>query len=253
LEQNGTATASGIRVGELVTTNNSTIDNYHVAQIVKGNSDVEAEKTTALDIGYRYIESDWNLDINGFATESKNALALQTDLDPYSIDEILALGNPLAIYAALQNSTVINNFVSNAELTTYGGEVLFKKSLTEKITAEIGYNYTSFEYDLQPDTTQAIGNNSDLNQFFFKASAKVTQDHYVMMLYRYEEGSAYQTDDFGALDLSWNWLIDDTFAFTLTGNNLIAGEYQEYDNTGELFTVPTYIESSVVARLSANF
>lgn len=253
IEINGRTVLSGKRVGDQIETGYSAIDDLYIPLYLNGNSNIEAEKTISAEIGYRYIQKNWNLDLTVFNTESKNALALETEVTPLSIEEILALNNPLAIDATLKDTVIDYNFVSNARLETYGSELVFSWQPNPVFKAEIGYNYTSYEYQLEDSTRTVVGQTSHLSQAFLKSSLAITDDHFVFALYRFEDGDAYKANDFGVLDLSWSWIINPSIAFTLTGNNLLANDHIEYKNTDEVYVVPTYIESSVVARMTVNF
>lgn len=253
LEQNGNLVLTGFNVGKNVSTGIPNIDELYLAQRLNGNKDVDAEKIVSAEIGYRFMKSNWNFDVSVFQTNSKNALALETEVSPLKVEEILALGDPIQIAGALHNTLVTQKFVSNAELDTYGGEAVLAWQPNAKLKTEIGYSFTSFEYTLQDGTNAAIGRDSDLSQLFLKARASITDRHYVFVLYRLEDGEAYRTSDFGSLDLSWSWVFDPHMVLTVTGNNLLAGEHLEYKNTGEVFSIPTYIDSSVVARLNIDF
>lgn len=253
LEQNGTTVLSGQRVGDQVTTGNPAIDNLYIPLSLKGSEDIDAETTISGELGYRYLKENWNFDVTFFQTKSKNALALEATFNPLTIEQVIALNDPIAIAIALQNTTIDYNFVSNAELKTNGSEFVLGWQPNHDFKAEIGYNFTSYEYQLADSTKTAVGQSSDLSQLFLKSSVSINRNHYLFALYRLEDGNAYKTSNYGSLDLSWSWLFNPTIAFTLTGNNLLAGEHLEYKNTGETYTVPTYIEQSIVARITANF
>lgn len=253
LEQNGKTVLSGQRVGDQVATGNPGIDNLYIPLYLNGSEDTDAETTISGELGYRYLRHNWNFDVTFFQTKSKNALALEATFNPLTIEEVIALNDPIAIAIALQNTTIDYNFVSNAELKTNGSEFVLGWQPNDEFKAEIGYNFTSYEYQLTDSTRTAVGQSSDLSQLFLKSSVSITRNHYLFALYRIEAGTAYETSDYGSLDLSWSWLFNPTIAFTLTGNNLLAGKHVEYKNTDETYTVPTYIEQSIVARITANF
>jgi len=78
-------------------------------------------------------------------------------------------------------------------------------------------------------------------------------EHSIAAIYRIESGEAYDTADFSVLDLTWNWQITPVVALSLTGNNLLYGKHLEYNNTNETYTVPTYIEASYYAKITAKF
>lgn len=253
VEEDGLLRASGVRVGDLYNSNIPFIDEMHLPQFIKGNGEIEAETSLSSELGYRYMASEWNFDLSLFHTKSKNVLAIDSEISPLSIEQILALSNPFAIAAALQETTSYLNFVSDAELTTYGTELVFGWQPNDKFKTELGYSYSSFQYDLNASARSAIGHDAHLNQWFAKASGTIASNHHFYALVRVESGEAYSTDDFAVLDLSWSWLINSNVGLTLTANNLFTGDHLQYVNTDETFTVPTYVQPTLVARLSVEF
>ena len=232
------------------------VGDVRLSSYLYGNEDIEAETTLSSEIGYRYLQSKWNVDISLFHNQSDNVLALDFDEDAIDISALTTAikNNDLITLMALLSQTSLNHtFVSNAKLKSYGSELVFGWQPDDRFKAELGYSFTSIEYDLDDDYEAAIGYDTYLSQLFIKSSFALTSDHYLFALYRYEDGDAYQTNDFGVLDISWSWMIDPNWMFSLTGNNLLADDHLEYANTNETFTVPTYIEQSIAARISVSF
>ncbi|MDV7103484.1 TonB-dependent receptor [Vibrio sp. TH_r3] len=265
VEFSGETRLTGKRVGDVVSsytdvTLSDSVANIHLPFYLYGSQDIEAETTLSSEIGYRYLQSKWNIDLSFFHNQSDNVLALDFDENAVDSSALIAaygqamLTNDFSTLMALLSQTSLNyTFVSNAKLKSYGSEIVFGWQPIDRFKAEIGYSFTSIEYDLDDGYEAAIGSDAYLSQLFLKSSFALTPDHYLFALYRYEEGDAYQTNDFGVLDISWSWMLDPNWMFSLTGNNLLAGDHLEYANTNEAFTVPTYIEQSIAARISVSF
>ena len=234
IEYNSLTTVVGAQIGDYYPTGNDAIDSQRIKTQVVGSSDIDAETSLSKELGYRYTGKSWGLDASVFYTDSKNVIAVDPEVNStYSL--------------------VTYNFVSNAELVTYGGEAVIKWQPYKQLTTELGYSFTSYKYELADGTNAAIGYDSILRQIIAKANYSITADHSLFAVYRIEDGEAYDTDDFSVLDLSWNWHITPSFAFSVTGNNLLYGKHLEYNNTNEGYTVPTYIEPNYIARLTVEF
>ncbi|WP_298941690.1 TonB-dependent receptor [uncultured Psychromonas sp.] len=232
------AISKGVRIPSLLEYNNRALaSSSGIRTEVVGSENLKAEKSISKELGYRYAEKSWGLDVSLFHTEAQNVLAVEPVV---YVDENF---NPL----------IDLNFVSNTELTTYGGEAIFKWQPFDKITTELGYSITAYKYDLPDGTTEAIGYDSYLRQIIVKTQYALNTEHSVAAIYRIESGEAYDTNDFSVLDLTWNWKITPSVSFSLTGNNLLYGKHLEYNNTNETYTVPTYIEPNYFAKITANF
>ncbi|WP_025565816.1 TonB-dependent receptor [Psychromonas sp. SP041] len=229
------AISQGVRIPSLLEYNNRALaSSSGIKTEIVGNADLKSEKSISKELGYRYTENSWGIDVSLFHTEARNVLAVE----------------------AIPNATftLINlNFVSDADLTTYGGEAVIKWKPFDKITTELGYSITAYEYDLPQGTTEAIGFDSYLRQVIVKSQYALNPEHSIAAIYRIESGEAYDTNDFSVLDLTWNWQITPSVAFSLTGNNLLYGKHLEYNNTNETYTVPTYIEPNYFAKITAKF
>ena len=233
------AISQGVRIPSLLEYNNRALasSSSGIKTEVVGSENLKAEKSISKELGYRYAEKSWGLDVSLFHTKARNVLVVE----------------PIVYVDESFNPLIDLNFVSNAELTTYGGEAVFKWQPLDKITAELGYSITAYKYDLPDGTTEAIGYDSYLRQIIVKTQYALNAEHSIAAIYRIESGEAYDTNDFSVLDLTWNWQITPAVALSLTGNNLLYGKHLEYNNTNETYTVPTYIEPNYFAKITAKF
>lgn len=247
----------GGQLEDYVSTGNAVLDSRWLNAEVRGTTGAKAEYSFSKELGYRYTEDNWNLDLSLFHTNADNVLATGNGIDPedafLQLQAALLAGDSSSVNTIINNTTLIYQLGYNAELESYGGEAVLGWKPADNLKTEIGYSYTSYDYSLAPGTISAVGFSSELQQIFLKGSARINNAHTLYAVFRSEAGEAYRTDDFTSLDLSWNWQITPNYSFTLTGNNLLYGSHLEYANTSESFTVPTYIEQSVVARLKAEF
>jgi iron complex outermembrane receptor protein len=257
IEYNGTTRANSVDVGSFYPTGIDAIDSLIVKAEIIGSSDIEAEKSLSKELGYRYTANSWGLDLALFHTKAKDVLFVDPDFDSDTLAQIAALiaaGDYATASNLISSSTFTYNFISGAELTTYGGEATIKWQPFEQLTAELGYSFTSYQYhDLPAGTKSAIGYDSYLRHTIAKINYALTPQHSLFAAYRIEDGDAYATDDFSVLDLSWNWQITPLVKFSLTGNNLLYGKHLEYNNTTETYTVPSYIEKSYLAKVTVEF
>lgn len=230
------AISQGVRIPSLIELNGIALGNssFGIKTVITGNADIDAEKSNSKELGYRYTANSWGIDLSLFHTQAKNVMVVEKSVNP--------------------TFTLINvDFVSNAELITYGGEAILKWQPYDTLTTELGYSFTSYQYDLPDGTEAAIGHDSYLRQFIFKANFALTPAHTFSSIFRNENSDAYGTDNYSTLDLSWNWQVASAVSLSLTGNNMLYSSHLEYNNTSESYTVATYIEPSYVARMIVDF
>jgi iron complex outermembrane receptor protein len=259
IENNASFTIGGANVGDLISGLDSTINNLYIQQVIDGNEEVDAETSISEELGYRYNSVDWAADVSVFHTTAKNVIALESSFDSDSVYDLNSalysyyLGDSTALIDYISNSVLTQSFISNVELETYGGELVLSRQLTDRIKGEFGFSITSMNYSLPSDDIITLGSDSILRQWLTKVSASVGNNHTLHGLLRYEDGDAYYTDDFVALDVSWNWQMDPHVMLGLTANNLFNGEYLAYADTDKTFTIPSYVEPTVTARVLVKF
>ncbi|MDN3682814.1 TonB-dependent receptor [Vibrio tapetis subsp. quintayensis] len=263
IEYNASFKAGGLSVASLLSSVNPTLANalpsdiadFRIERLVAGNENIEAEKSISKELGYRYSENRWNVDLSLFHTETNNVVAVESSLSPYSVEQLIQayLTDITSLPGYLSSSTLTTMFVSGGKLTTYGGELVIGRQITPRIKGEFGYSYTDQKYDLPSKVNTAIGFSTVLEQYLLKMSASVNESHTLFSMLRYEKSAAYRTEDYYALDLSWRWQVSPLVVFGLTGNNLVHGEMLEFKNVNEFYVQPTYVEPSVMANVLVNF
>lgn len=259
IEYNASLIIGGEEVSDLISGLDDSFDNLYVQQIIEGNEDVEAETSISTELGYRYNSRDWTADLSLFHTVAKNVIALESSFDSDSIYDLNSAlyayytGDSSALMDYVSSAVLTQSFITNVELETFGGELILSRQITDSIKGEFGYSFTTMNYSLPSESIITIGSNSILRQWMAKISVSLGQDHTLFALARYEDGDAYYTDDFVAVDLSWNWQINPQLTFGMTANNLFNGEYLAYNDNDKTFTIPTYLEPTITGRILVKF
>ncbi|WP_242620236.1 TonB-dependent receptor plug domain-containing protein [Shewanella maritima] len=258
IEYNDNYVINGTKVKSILPTETGIefIDNYAVRTILNGNNQVDSEKSTSYELGYRYSDHKWQLDLSLYRTQSTDATVLTIEPDVHLFDSFfnhLNQGQLANALDALRSTSISLDMVSNAELNTYGGDIGVSWQVSDNFNTELGYSYNHFEYDLQANTFPAIGRNSTSKQTFFKADWRYVAGQNLFAVLRHEQSNAYNTDNYTALDVTWNWAISDYITFSLIGKNLIANTHLEFENTNETYTIPNYIDESITGKLAVDF
>ncbi|KVX02145.1 TonB-dependent receptor plug domain-containing protein [Shewanella frigidimarina] len=248
----------GQRVEEVspITTGIPEIDRYHIRTYLNGNDKVKSEKSVSYEMGYRLSDTTWALDLSVYHTDTDNVAVIEIDpnLDQFiPVFTMLQAGQIDAAVQALTTTSINFDIVSNAGLTTEGGDVVLSWQPVDNFTAEVGYSYNTFNYDLVDNTFPAIGYDSTSRQLFTKADIHFFEQHNIFASLRVENSDAYRTDNYTALDITWNWAFQPNWAFAIMGKNLFAGSHLEYGNHGETYTQSTYIDESVTFKITAKF
>jgi iron complex outermembrane receptor protein len=259
IEYNARLIIGGEEVSDLISGIDDSFDNLYVQQVIEGNEDVKAETSVSTELGYRYNSMDWSADLSLFYTQAKNVTALESSFDSdsiYSLNSALYAyysGDSSALMDYLSSAVLTQSFITNVELDTYGGEFILAKQINDRIKGELGYSFTALNYSLPSENIITIGTNSILRQWLAKVSVSIGQNHTLYALARYEDGDAYYTDDFLAVDLSWSWQVNPQLTLGMTANNLFNGEYIAYADDDKTFTIPTYIEPTLTGRIMVKF
>lgn len=245
---------NGVKIKDFQVTGIPIIDDTRIRTVLKGDSDIEAETSISTEFGYRVNQNDWNLDLSLFHTNAKNALGVApsiSDADLAAVFGLLGMGNIPGVLGYLQTATVDMTFLNDVKLISKGGDIVISWQPNVDVHLELGYNYTNYHYENAGNSI--LANDGELHQFFVSNTIKLTDEQTLFSLIRWEDGDAYNTDGYVALDLSWGWDITPDARLSLTGNNLLDSSHLEYGKTNDTLTVPTYIDRSVILGLSFNF
>jgi iron complex outermembrane receptor protein len=258
LEFNDNFLIDGQRVEEVspITTGIPEIDRYYIRTYLNGNDNVKSEKSVSYEMGYRLSDTTWALDLSVYHTDTDDVAVIQIDpnIDQFlPVFALLQAGQIDAAVQALMTTSINFDLVSNAGLTTEGGDVVLSWQPSDNFTAEVGYSYNTFNYDLADNTFPAIGFDSTSRQLFTKADIHFFEQHNIFASLRVENSDAYQTENYTALDLTWNWAFHPNWAFAIMGKNLFAGSHLEYGNNSETYTRSNYIDESVTFKITAKF
>ncbi|MCC4833716.1 TonB-dependent receptor [Shewanella sp. 10N.7] len=258
IEFNDNYAINGQKVSDVLplSTGIEAIDDYHIKTYLNGNDQVEAETSLSYELGYRLSQDAWNIDVSVYHTEAENVAVIDIDPNMEQFLPVLALfqaGQIQLASQALTQTTIQFDIVSTADVTTQGGDIVLSWVPAEMFNAELGYSYNTFDYDLPENTFPAIGRDSTTRQIFAKADIHVFDNHNIFASVRVENSDAYQSENYTLLDLTWSWALTPDWAVSVTGKNLFAGSHLEYANRQETYTIPNYIDESVLFKVTANF
>lgn len=258
IEFNDNFKVNGTKVKDVTNFNSGfdAIDNYRIATYLNGNDKVKSENYTSYELGYRFIDDSWSLDLSAYHTDAKNVAVIDTNTHEEQFLPILALfntGQIQQVSQALRLTRIDLDFVSIAKSTTKGFDLVATWQPINNLNTELGYSYTKYDYDLPPRVEPAIGYDSINRQVFAKASYTLFNNHNIFATLRTENSNAYNTDNYTALDLSWNWQFNPRWSIAFSGKNLFAGSHIEYANTRETYTLPNYIDECFTFTISTSF
>ena len=258
IEFNDNFRVNGTRVQDLAVLSSGiqALDNYRIATYLNGNDKVKSEKYLSYELGYRFSDNDWSVNLSTYYTDAKNVAVIDMNAHDEQFGPILDLflaGRIPEVFQALTTTRIDLDFASVADTTTKGFDVLLSWQPLDNLNTELGYSYTKYTYDLPPRVEPAIGYDSKNRQLFAKANYTFLTDHNVFATLRAENSNAYNTDSYTTLDITWNWQLSPVWATALSGKNLFAGSHIEYNNTRETYTLPNYIDECITFTVSATF
>lgn len=240
------------------TTGIAAIDEYRVATFLNGNDKVESEKYLSYELGYRFSDANWSVDFSAYRTDAKDVVVFSTDPTDqvaqfFPVQALLQAGKFTQAAQVLTTTQLNLDLVAVAEAKTDGLDLVFAWQALDTLNTELGYSYTDFTYDLPPNTIPTIGYDSINRQVFAKANYTPLNGHNILAVLRSENSSAYGTNSYTALDLTWNWQINSQWLGKLSAKNLFADSHLEFHNTNEAYTIPTYIDKSISLTIAMTF
>ncbi|WP_036552328.1 TonB-dependent receptor plug domain-containing protein [Neptunomonas japonica] len=256
LEHNIKLQVSGSKVKDFVNTGNPLIDNYVLATYLRGNPNIEAEKTVSYEVGYRLAQEDYSFDLSIYNTSSDNTLTYSPAVDPNALNSVMAAllaGNaPLAL-SVLQSTPVNFDLASLATLNVTGVDAVLSWDISPKLNTELSYTITKLDYDLPSGHIVAISRNSTLIQAMAKFNIMLPHNQSLNINVKSESGDTYKTGDIFTTDIGWRWKIKPNVMLSVNAWNLLSSDSYEYLNSNELHTSPTKVEKSVTASLYVEF
>jgi len=258
IEFNNNFKISGTQVIDALGTSTgiTEIDEYRVATHINGNDKVESENYVSYELGYRFTDNNWSIDFSSFYTDAKHVAVIAPSMFDDRFSPILALfqaGEVQQATRALTASEIGIDLISTGKTATNGIDVVLSWRPLSELSTELGYSYVDINYDLPLGTSPSIGFDSKNRQLLAKANYTTANGHTIFSTVRIENSSAYNTDSYVALDLSWNWQITPAWSTALSGKNLFAGSHIEYANTEETYTIPNYIDSCITFTIKTRF
>ena len=199
---------NGVKIGSVFETGNDLVDNTRIKAFLRGSNQLESEKIISTELGYRLQQNAWNTDISLFYSETKNTFTITPTADPLLVPSILAFLqaddlNGFSQY--IQNKTVSFNLNSDSQQSTYGVDFIINWQVNPSANMTFGFNYAKQEqYQVNNDL---LAFNGHIKQAFFSLNKKINKKHNIMFQSRWEDGSIYETEDFIAVDMSWELAI----------------------------------------------
>ena len=245
---------NGFKIGSVFETGNALVDDTRLKTFLRGSNELQSEKIASTELGYRIQQNTWNADLSLFYSEAKNTLSVTPTADPLLVPSIIALLQAAdfnGFYQYTQSQTVSFNLNSDSKQKSYGVDFILNWQVNPSANMTIGFNYASQEqYHVNNDFLQF---NGDIKQAFLSLNKKINETHNVMFQSRWEDGNIYKTEDFIAVDMSWNWQYSHQVTVSLTGNNLLENNHLEYARSNDTFDVATYIERSFTLGVMVDF
>jgi iron complex outermembrane receptor protein len=245
---------NGFKIGSVFETGNVLVDDTRLKTFLRGNNELQSEKIASTEVGYRLQQNTWNLDLSLFYSEAKDTLSITPTADPLLIPSIIALlqtADVNGFYQYAQSQTVSFNLNSDSKQRAYGVDFIFNWQINPSSNMTLGLNYASQEqYNV---TNDLLKFNGHIKQAFLSLNKKINESHNIMFQSRWEDGNYYKTDDFIAVDLSWNWQYNRYIKMSLTGNDLLESNHLEYARSNDTFDVATFIERSITLGVTVDF
>lgn len=256
LEHNLKLQISGSSVGDFINTGNSLIDNYVLATYLRGNSNIEAEKTVSYEMGYRLSQENYLFDFSIYNTSSDNTLTYSPTVDANALNSamaaLLSSNTPLAL-SILQNTPVNFDLASLSTLNVTGVDAVLSWEISPEVSSELSYSITKLDYDLPSGYVAAISRDSILIQAMAKFNIMLPHNQSVNINVKSESGKTYKTGDIFSTDIGWRWQVKPNVLLSVNAWNLLSSEHYEYLNKDELHTSPTKVEKSIAVSLNVEF
>lgn len=245
---------NGFKIGSVFETGNVLVDDTRLKTFLRGNNELQSEKIASTELGYRLQQNTWNVDLSLFYSEAKNTLSITPTADPLLVPSIMALlqtADFSGFYQYAQSQTASFNLNSDSKQRAYGVDFIFNWQINPSANMTLGLNYASQEqYNVTNDLLEF---NGHIKQAFLSVNKKINENHNIMFQSRWEDGNYYKTDDFIAIDLSWNWQYNRYIKVSLTGNDLLESNHLEYARSNDTFDVATFIERSITLGVTVDF
>lgn len=244
----------GFKIGAAFETGNDFVDNTRLKTFLRGSNELESEKIASAELGYRLQQKSWNTDLSLFYSITENAITITPTIDPLlapSIMAFLQMADFEGFSQYIQSQTVNFNLSSDSEQRAYGVDFILNWQLNPSASMTFGFNYASQEQ--RHVNNDLLEFNGHIKQAFFSLNKKINETHNVIFQSRWEDGSIYKTEDFIAVDMSWNWQYNTHITISLTGNNLLEQHHLEYARSNDTFDVSTYIDRSFTLGVMIDF
>lgn len=256
LEHDLILTVSGSKVGKFLQTGNSAIDDYILSTYLKGSRNIEAEKNISYEVGYRYTENDYSLDLSVYNTQSDNSLSYTPVIDQNNLNaaRMALLSNNIPLALSILNSTPLNfELGSMLSKRVSGIDAVFSWNIAPGVHSEASYSVTKIDYDVPFGSIAPISRDSVLTQAMLKTNFKLPGNQYININIKSETGDTYDTADVFSADIGWRKRINPNVSIAVNAWNLLSNDDFRYLNKDELHTSPTKVEKSFSASIHVGF
>lgn len=256
LEHDLILTVSGSKLGEFVQTGISTIDNYTLSTYLKGSRNIEAEKNISYEVGYRYIESDFSLDLSVYNTQSDNSLSYTPVINQDNINAVrmALLSNNIPLALSILNSTPLNFELGSMLYKQVSGiDAVLTWNIAPGVHSEASYSVTKIDYDVPSGSIAPISRDSVLTQAMLKTNFKLRENQYLNINIKSETGDTYDTADIFSVDIGWRKKVNPNVSIAVNAWNLLSSDDFRYLNKDELHTSPTKVQKSFSASIHVGF
>ena len=246
----------GIAFHQLVTTGIPDIDQLIVPSYLNGNDSLGSEHSISAELGYRYAQSAWKVDLSVFYTNAQNVSTLKSRVDEQQLALGLALlgqGNTDAALEALQSLEFIFDLTNQGEQISQGGELVVQWQPSVHWTSELGYSFNKIEKESLPEGFVSSDVTDFTRQLYLKGSVQLNAQHALFAQLRHESGQSFFTKDHSLLRLNCLWKVTPNLSFSTTGQSLLFGSHLEFGNVRDSFAVATFDDHSVELRATLSF
>lgn len=245
---------NGLRIEDIFKTGIKLVDKTRVQTFLRGNKSLESEKITSTELGYRIQQHAWNADLSIFYSVAKHAFAITPSVNPTFVPTVATLiqqGDYLTLNSFLQTQTIDFNLSSDSKQRTYGADFILNWQINPTTSMAIG---ASFAHQKQNHfSSNLLDVNGHTKQIFFSLNKKIHDQHNLLIQNRWESGGIYKTSSYIALDIVWNWQLNDSIKLTLAGNNLLESRNSEYARSNDTYDVATFIDRSIDFGVMVDF
>jgi len=185
-----------------------------VFPILNGNSELQAENVTSLELGARRQPNEWlSWDATGFYN------------DYY---DLIGIGPPGAPGFGPEGLVVNQSFVNSGTAQTFGFELATTVKMNSRWDLRSAYTFLKLNID---DTQLSSDGDGPRNQLHVQSSHQLRDNVQADFIWRYVDSLFnQQVGSYNELDIRCAWQLSDAAEIYLVGQNLLNPSHREYGN-----------------------